>query len=352
MIYSGLIEQYSIDFIIGTPPNRFNKVIDQRSSASILLGEVEVSKFIRSKLMLGEHNFTYYNNTVKAYLLQDTISFNDRNKGSVSLMNFQFYYASKYDIATMKRESISFGYKINPKGSLTHLLYNNKKISKLSYAFEPSSMFDGILHFGELNDTLLKEHPNKGKCDVIDYKDKSEWGCKMSSISIGEQTLQMNGIDAYFNVGYYHISVPDYVLRSLVYEIRKYGLCTEYVTMELFSLICDKNGVDKAGNITLGLGNYEYFLNIRSLFDCSRQRCFSLIINEREYKNQVILGNEFLHRFLSIFDYQNKQVYLLSKENIISRRFPKEKILLLIIVVTILMVIDLLYNIIFNLYNK
>ena len=52
----------------------------------------------------------------------------------------------------------------------------------------------------------------------------------------GEQTLQMNGIDAYFNVGYYHISVPDYVLRSLVYEIRKYGLCTEYVTMELFSL--------------------------------------------------------------------------------------------------------------------
>ena len=64
MIYSGLIEQYSIDFIIGTPPNRLNTVIDQRSSASILLGEVEVSKFIRSKLMLGEHNFTYYNSYI------------------------------------------------------------------------------------------------------------------------------------------------------------------------------------------------------------------------------------------------------------------------------------------------
>lgn len=234
MNYKELLQQYSIDFIIGTPPMKFSKVIDQRSSSTILLGEVEVSKFIRSKLMLGEKNIIYYNDSFKAYLLQDTISFSNTNNDTISLMNFQFYYALKNFYIIRKRESISFGYKINPKGSLTHLLYDNKKIYKLSYAFEPSSLFEGKIHFGRIDNTLLNKYPTKGYCDVIG--DKSEWGCKMSSISIGEQTIKMNDIDAYFNVGYYHISVPDYVIRNIVFKIRKFGLCTEYVTKEIFTL--------------------------------------------------------------------------------------------------------------------
>ena len=132
----------------------------------------------------------------------------------VTLSNFPVYIYHKH-IHYYTDKGIGLGYKFQDEEmSFVHQLYKNRCVDHLMYVFKGDmTLTKGTTYFGGVPQNEHLKLPYQGHCDVIDGY--SSWGCNLTSIQLGNDTLTVNKYSA-FHTGFYRIHLP-----PMIYEFVK-----------------------------------------------------------------------------------------------------------------------------------
>lgn len=304
--------KYTITFSLGTPPYRQYKIIDQMNPFTLIISEVEVSAFLRSKIILKQDNITYQNESILAYLIQDKIAFIKDYDFKYDTLGYKFYYIkNKYFIRKLE-EGLSLALRYQDTSfSIVHLFHQKKLINKLSYSFEPKGYFGGNIHFGSIPNDILPNYHSYGHCRVD--KQYNSWGCKVKKIIIGNEQIEIKAYGI-FNGGYPDVAFPAGIFKEFVRIIRNYVFCTEYVDIFSSYISCKRENIEYL-NITFIFDGLKANLKLGDFFNCSHLRCTSRIISDKLYKTQFVFGALFLYQYLSIYDYENQMISFYSEKN-------------------------------------
>lgn len=304
-------KKYTIAFSLGTPPHRQYKIIDQIHPYTLIISELEVSSFLRSKIVLGQDNITYQNQSLSAYLLQDKIAFIKDDDFKHDILGYKFYYTKRKFLIREIEEGLSLSFRHKDTSfSIVHLFYQKKLINQLSYSFEPKGYLGGNIYFGAIPSDILSNYHSYGHCNV--EKAYDSWGCNVKKIIIGNDVIQIKGYGI-FNGGYPDLSVPSKVFKKFVTIARTYARCTEYIGVYSSYIIC-QGDIIKNLNITFVFEGFKTHLKLGNFFNCSKI-CISRIISDKLYKTEFVFGALFLYQYLSIYDYEKQMIFLYSQKN-------------------------------------
>lgn len=229
-----------------------------------------------------------------------------------SIKNISFYLVHKKLEGT--RDSIGLGFfdNSNYNMSIVYLLYKQKLISNLQFGFskfdERKVFYGGI----PLEYTINKF---QSKCKI-----KSNiWGCSISKILFNNTGfIYYNNNDyAEINTNQGSISVPSLFMeyfKSYLQEYmneRNYRFNTKYY--------CSCSQINDFPALIFVINGKEFEMNRDDLFEKRYGTCVMLIEENVKDNTKWILGNAFLRKYYSLFDYEKKEIIFYSdtifKEN-------------------------------------
>ena len=317
-------EKYNIEIDIGNPLKLIHKPIDQMLSNSLFIsGNYQPDSFTIKNH--GTTTLYIKDKKIDCDILSDSVTLimNKEKDEKVTVDDFTFYFSSFLEfIGVIVREGFAFSYNMtNYNNSLTHLLYINHKIDHLLYAFYPQTNTTGTLYFGNVPSSITKNYQYESSCSII--PNGIYWGCSIDKIEFGNLEYipvnnETHSNHVYFNSGFNNIHFPEDFIDYFSDYLYIFGRCSVFSSIEGIDVTCDKTVMAMAGNITFTIGDYQYVIDIPSLFKCSTHNCYSLFMTKKEYGNNWVFGIQFLNRFISVFDYENKEIRFMSaKHNIV-----------------------------------
>ena len=282
----------------------------------------------------------------------------------VTLSNFPVYIYHKH-IHYYTDKGIGLGYKFQDEEmSFVHQLYKNRCIDHLMYVFKGDmTLTKGITYFGGVPQNEHLKLPYQGHCDVIDGY--SSWGCNLTSIQLGNDTLTVNKYSA-FHTGFYRIHLPpmiyEFVKKHLEVPVSVNECIEELNEMKGNNILCkSRKYLDMEFNFMFEGVTLKMTLN--SFFEINKDD------NKYKYKSvmyknpypainniELFLGFHFTNLFnYTVFDYENKQVefysYVFPIVNDIGQSSYKETQLLLFTVISVICSLSIIV-IVYNYYRK
>lgn len=243
---------------------------------------------------------------------------------------------------------------INDSYSIIHQLKKKNKIKDLIFSFQPESDLGGRMYVGGIPPGII-ENKYKMECNVIG----EQWGCKFNMIYLSNnenETLYSykdNSI-ILFDTALEGIRVPrkyfSYLSEVIFKEKISQGNC--YIKEEEIKyIVCHESLKEKI----------EKYVNI--VIEGKELRIESKVLMNQEFKqtNEIgfyiientndkwILGSNFIHYFISSFDYDTRKVSFFSNEPIKSLSIDDNNQNRTFVV--ILTIIILLIGFIFNLLS-
>lgn len=282
----------------------------------------------------------------------------------VTLSNFPVYIYHKH-IHYYTDKGIGLGYKFQDEEmSFVHQLYKNRCVDHLMYVFKGDmTLTKGTTYFGGVPQNEHLKLPYQGHCDVIDGY--SSWGCNLTSIQLGNDTLTVNKYSA-FHTGFYRIHLPpmiyEFVKKHLEVPLSVNECIEELNEMKGNNILCkSRKYLDMEFNFMFEGVTLKMTLN--SFFEINKDD------NKYKYKSvmyknpypainniELFLGFHFTNLFnYTVFDYENKQVefysYVFPIVNDRGQSSYKETQLLLFTVISVICSLSIIV-IVYNYYRK
>lgn len=220
--------------------------------------------------------------------------------------------------------------------SLTHQLYKEKQINKLSFTFHPGEGFtnmnklykpNGKLYFGDIPYNLIRNKLSSS-CKVQSTK---VWDCFMSEMYIrqnNKNVINFNlnteiGFNSYYGWTFATKDFMEYLENNIFKDLMKNKFCWKEQKDKIKGIMCgymiDIN-MFKEIEIVFVIDNYEYKQKISEMFvPYDNGLMFEIIYPENMLsKGEWILGGYFLQRYITTFDYENKMItfYNLEEEHV------------------------------------
>ena len=249
-----------------------------------------------------EENMTFY-------LYNEYVQIGENN----ITMNFYGRYRRDDDVETRNffPSILSFGY--NPQGistSIVHQFYKSKIINRMIFGifYYKEKEKGGNIYIGDIPKQLT-ESKTKGKCKVVN----NQWGCEIKDFYYGKYHIKEKR-NAIFEYEHKDIFIPKDIylmLFELFDEFIKNNTCSN----KNYQFYCKLDSEDEY------IGFFEKFipsfnfvfdsftLSIPStqLFEHSR---FLLMYDRLMESNDWRIGFTFIQKFLSVYDYDNKEIIL------------------------------------------
>lgn len=225
----------------------------------------------------------------------------------------------------------------DPSFSLVHQLYNEGKISHLSYALEQYPDYKAYLYLGG----IPKEKTSSlyhSKCDV--NSGDVNWSCKLEYVYFGNDKshskIYVNQKYSKFSSGEWNILVPTnflYYMKDTVFkEMMEKRRCI-FIKSDLYQFFhCDCQLIDKFPDINFVFDGRVYSLKMVDLFrqyDPSEMGvgyCEFLVSKNNEDEEAWSFGITFLEHFKTLFDYENNKISFYSTKPIEHFESTKGKI--------------------------
>ena len=323
--YTLINDGVNIDLNQESRSQKYSLRIDQYSSFTWISSLLERQRNSKTKKMISQEPIAINylpNDKTYADLYVDLITIEDNN---IELAYFVPTSSKKDD------NGLTFAYRIeNPSFSLVHSLYNKKMIDKLSYAVVPENKNKGFIYFGELpfitNDTFSQRL--EGKCKIINER----WSCPIIGGNIG-RFMYYSGVlsnETIFQLGEKTLYVPksflEFVVRSLNIHVNRNKKCKMKASnnKDYYFINCYSGNLVKGKNITLNIGDYKYTLPLENFFTWNNGDLIStMLYNEKKCLNVTnkkrkhcwIIGSDFLLNYISVFDYEDSSISLISKDS-------------------------------------
>ena len=274
----------------------------------------------------------------------DTITINDKAKvrfffneeiamESNIHLPLHFYFISNSSLNNIVYNGISFPFNpTNEKFSFMHILYNQHKIDKLTYAIGQYHSTEGTLYLGGVpNEAIINKF--KGECDVIYNK----WGCELDQVffsydnNTNRHLYQYNNTKRYkalFQAGYKYIYAPrDYIQHLIDIVFKSYFdnhtcIYQNSTFFRALTIKCEIKNIDNffPDKINFVFNGYVYPIEIKSLFHLYRELdgklvyFFDVVESMEDNENDVwIFGSLFLKNFFSVYDYEDKKITFYSQ---------------------------------------
>jgi len=306
MEYYGIIN-------IGTPPKEF-KVLFDTGSSNLWIPSIDC-KTCNNKITYNYNESSSYesnNDTFEINYVSGKVSgisnidnvifagYNISNQSFAEVKNVtglgEIYTLSEFDgILGMGFDDISIGKVITP----FHNLYLQGLISDQIFAFYLGSDIEGELSIGEYNTKYVNSKISWIPLSIVGY-----WQFTIDSYDfIIENSRRFNlntNVEAILDTGTSLITVPTYAFNYIKY---------------LFDAKLDDNGLyivncNKHRNMVMSLtiNNEIFTIDYNDLIINNKDMCVLAI---EEYDNPIwILGDVFIRKYYSIFDYGNKKIGL------------------------------------------
>ena len=261
---------------------------------------------------------------------------------TILVNNFHIFYLPIYDYEIQDDlQAIPFAFSFDDESfSLTHLLYKNNQIDKLSFTIINSKDFKNTkMIFGNLPSQYLNN------VSIANIKVKSKfntWGAELSYVFIDsisyvyKNTFYTNEQYAYFDSTIKGIHVPedfyDFVMKNMFSDAVKEGKCKNVLFSERKFFACDREIIDSFPDLIFVFGNKGLKIPMKIMFEEYGITADVLILKNEIVKNTFAFGNYFLNQFIVNFNYDNSSISFISNfDNIIdvdiNLLFPKRRLL-------------------------
>lgn len=220
--------------------------------------------------------------------------------------------------------------------SLTHQLYKENQIHKLSFTFHPGEGFttmnklykpNGKIYFGDIPYHLIRNKLSSS-CKVQSTK---VWDCFMSKMYIRHNNnkivvnFNLNtqiGFNSYYGWTFATKDFMEYLEDNIFKDLMINKFCWKEQKDKIKGIMCgymiDINMFNEM-EIVFVIDNYEYKQKISEMFvPYDNGLMFEIVYPENMLsKGEWILGGYFLQRYITTFDYENKMItfYNLEEEH-------------------------------------
>ena len=233
---------------------------------------------------------------------------NELEHNFTNVPDFLFLYGK---VSGLYYESIGLSYQFNYTNfSFIHSLLKHDLISHLSFTIR-KNFYDWILYLGGTSNNIT-ENKHKGSCNVNDSY--AQWGCSMSSLSVGNKEYNN---DAYvlFNIYDNKLLAPASFLQfmkdNFFAQYVKDEVCSERISKNFSIYRCHRDKIQNFPSITFKFNNnLNIVMHRNQTFDCIYLDCvfvFTLSANNTWY-----LGTSFLTDYVVTFDYEAHSISFFS----------------------------------------
>ena len=246
------------------------------------------------------------------------------------------YYDSVY--------SFSFKTKFQSQ-SLIEILYNSNiiKHKRLSFYKEDNTIKKGIFYIDEI--PFINQFNFQAIIPI--YTDSIYWRANLSNIIINDVMYQ-NDFPIRFSTGNRELSIPkDFDIGLFIKE--EMNCKMEFGTYYR----CDSDKINQFPNITFVFNHIKYYFNYKDFSEESVNHegtSYIYIRKNRENKNERIIGNSFILKYVSTFDYDKNRIILYSHNKFEIMTESKNKVNYINVVTIILSIIGIILNCSFIIY--
>ena len=221
----------------------------------------------------------------------------------------------------------------NESFSIMHQLKKDKKIEHMVYAFTPTISAVGYFYIGGIpNDTINNRHRNKGKCKV----NGGQWGCSLTSVyfsndNSNKQYKYVNKNKMIFQSGYRAIYAPSSFFNHMKdtflkpFFDNKSCYVKDYYFYNCRLIECENKTeiyTSLPTYIHFTIEHYIYSFPMKHLYDIKSDmfnptgyiRIYIVESKSKEEKDVWILVGGFIMNYISIFDYDNREVTFYSDD--------------------------------------
>ena len=309
------MEYYGI-ISVGTPPKDFRILFDTGSSnlwlpssqCNICNGKNQYNNFNSISYKSSNHFFeiNYVSGIVSGFISEDTIKI-----GGIQINNQSFaeivdpsglgdlFTLSKFDgILGMGFDNIAVNNIVTP----IHNMFLQGKIKQTIFAFYLGNNIEGELSIGDYNNKYTRNGINWIPLSVVGY-----WQFNIDSYDFildNSRRFNLNtNVQSILDTGTSLITIPKKSFDNLKYI---FGNNIDSIT-GLYMVDCNKN---RDVVLSLTINDIIFTIEYRDLIvnDNIRNVC---MIGIEEYDNSIwILGDVFIRKYYSIFDYDNNRIGL------------------------------------------
>lgn len=285
---------------------------------------------------------------VQYQLISDTLKF-EEDQGVLDEFFIIHMKASFYEYDTM---TLSYQFFDN-RTSLVWNLYKKKMIEHFQFGLLHKNDKGGYLYIGGFPKEIT-DNKYHSSCSV--NKNAYTWSCSFQYALINNKTIYKNSSPSYFQTSQSRLLVPHDFFELLkkeffnIYEEQKYCHYSEIFKIAYY--MCTEEVTKMFPNITLIIEDKEYSFSYHELTEnYGGMYRFFLTINQDEPK-QWVLGQLFLKKYPSLFDYEEGKVIMYSDvpfKTVIIKE--SSNILLRLILMTLgLCLLDLFFLLIYKYY--
>ena len=246
--------------------------------------------------------------------INESLAVSINNKINVTLSQLVVSGATKYENAFL-----GLAYKLkDERFSFIHQLKKQKLIKHLYLTISPKEAPDtgGKLFFGEVPSEIKETFA--GKCKVV--SSLNNWGCQLNRVLIDDYVYMEKSKNTIvkFSTIYQYIFVPfDFFefLQNNVFDIDNNVFCDVETSNLRFS--CSYEYFKEMNHkISFVLDNYKFSFELKDLFSCINNQCFSHIISTQKKKNSWIFGTKFFIFYNTTFDFEKGNILFYGRNHI------------------------------------
>ena len=289
------------------------KSIDMETPFSYFGGDSSYCKNISQYVMLNDEYISCNVYEAPAYI-----------RGGFN-MSWVFYNTQNFADKTkmLLKNGIGFGYEQTPQNAFYNQLWLQGLINKPSFSFVKERRVEGTIYFGGLP-SMYTDNKSKMTCKIRIHKG-NKWLCTLKEVIITSR--EKNGSVIYINETNDYINfqssqgfilVPEYFMSELnktfFHKQLQNKNCVYYKRSEFFkNYDCKTEIIHLFPDITFIIGDYKQTFNYTELFR-ERFRMGEFLIYTTKGNSKWMFGGDYLLKYISEFDYQEKEVRIYSSE--------------------------------------
>ena len=256
---------------------------------------------------------------IEAEKLLANITF--ENSTNISLTEFPFYFIESRAIRSF--DSFPLGFSVHNKSfSIIDYLYQKKYIERLAFGLQYNNdTQSGAIHFGGIPDEAIT--PYQQRCKVIEGY--SSWGCNLTQVIFDNKVFQ-NVNYSFFQSNQEFLYAPkefmNYINSTVFTPYIKNETCyIASINEDIASFNCECESIKSFPSFHFIFGEIAFTLNSSQLFDFNTNECVFIVQLNEINNTEWIFGVKFLNNYISLYDYENKDITFYSKIPFIQ---PKE----------------------------
>lgn len=342
----------TINVTLGTPPQTVNLHMDLINDITYMNKSIFIKDKSQTFITQKDELLQLNNKTIPSCLSTDKFRILSE---TVEIEEFYFYY-----IESIVNPPYDGAIGLSPHSYLSNLsfisqLYDNNLISNKSFGIHFIREYNGNIFFGGIPYDILKDYPFSFSCQQ--NLNESLWGCILKKVYLNNNKEYEYGKIAYFNLndtsGLVPLSFIHYLNETFFNPFYPQRRCIYYEYKNYVYIWCRCEVINIFPNITFAFENeIEITLNGKDIFVQSEGDCYLLMKSRTENNNEWCFGYFFMLKNMLLFNYENNEMRIYSKNILKKQKGNKVKLFLLKILVYFIGGYTLLLANVVNFLNK